>query len=195
MKLLVTALVSAAVMGVLFSVGVASARVPTGPPLKVNALQLCLTGAIELVEERCRGSSCARQSVRLTWSRGEGTLYEGDSTGEKALRAVTGSELSRLLAGLTTLDGQANDSDCWCGVCPDAEQVFTITTDCGGRAATTTFMSARPVWQRVREAGGECRATAPQCLAVNTWHATFATHLVSRFGLAFAQLRDAGRSN
>lgn len=182
-------------MGVLFSVGVASARVPTTPAPRVNALQLCLTGAIELVEERCRGSSCARQSVRLTWSRGEGTLYEGDSTGEKALRAVTGSELSRLLGGLTTLDGQPTDSDCWCGSCPDAERAFTITTDCGGSAATTTFMSARPVWQRVREAGGECHASDLQCIAVNTWHATFATHLASRFGPAFTQLRDAGRSN
>jgi hypothetical protein len=192
-KLLFSALVSAAVVAVVFAASTTSARVP--PPVRLNALQLCLTGAIELVEERCRGSSCARQSVRLAWSRGEGTLYEGDSTGERALRAVSGSELSRLVAGLAALDPLETDRDQWCQGCSEAERVFTITTDCGGRAATSTFMSAHPVWQRVREAGGNCRGSDLQCLAVDAWHATFATHLASRFASSLGRLREAGRSN
>ena len=186
------ALMTASVLGVVFSASATSAKSPV--PLRVNALQLCLSGAIELVEERCRESSCARQSVRLTWNRGEGTLYEGDSTGEKALRSVGGSELSRLVEGLSTLDLLDTDRDGWCASCSQAERAFTITTDCGGNAATSTFMSARPVWQRVREEGKECQGTDLKCLAVSTWHATFATHLASRFGTAFTQLRDAGRS-
>lgn len=203
MKLLVATLVGAAIAGVLFSVGATSTGVSTAPPPRMNALQLCLSGAVELIDERCtRTGSCARQSVRLAWSHGEGTLYEGDSTGEKALRPVGGSELSRLVADLTVLDALETDRDRWCGSagwprreeCVGAERALTITTDCSGHAGTFTFMRAHPVWERVRESGAGCRGSDAQCLAVSAWHATFATHLATRFGTAFHQLREAGRS-
>jgi hypothetical protein len=196
-KLLVTALVSSGLLSVMFSLAATSARVSTAPAPKLNALQFCLSGGVELVDERCTSTGrCARQSVRLAWNRGEGTLYEGDSTGEKALRPVSGSEWSHLVADLTSLDALETDSDRWCGSpdCAGAERALTITTDCSGSGWTTTFLRARPVWQRVRAAGADRRSSDVQCLAMNAWQATFATHLASRFETTFHQLRDAGRS-
>ena len=71
---------------------------------------------------------------------------------------------------------------------------MTITTACANSVSTSTYMSAKPVWERVR---ADCRdvsaAKRAQCVAQSTWHEAFATHLVTRFGTVFHQLRDAAR--
>jgi hypothetical protein len=154
-------------------------------------------GGVELIDERCTTSgSCAWQSVRLTWDRGEGRIFEGDVTGEKEQRRISANELEQLLKGLSALTPTSNDSDLVCGSlgCPPVERALTITTDCGRGGQTFTFMRADPAWARVRS---DCTryegAELAKCTAERAWHAAFATSLAPRFGAVFEQLREKGR--
>lgn len=200
MKLILPALLCAAAGGVVVSFEAAPARAIPAP--RLNALRLCRFGGVELVDERCDATgACAKQSVRLAWNRGEGVLFEGDSTGEKELRRIKAPELSRLLEDLSGLGRLGTDADrpCWrhSAGCDGAERALTITTDCEWAAGTDTFLGAKPAWERVRDAGEDCvgpwSPERAQCVARSTWRAAFATHLAVRFGTVFHRLLDAGR--
>lgn len=201
MKLFVGAFIGMALAagGVVHSLNAVpgAARTPA-----LNPLQLCRFGGVELVDERCEArGACAKQSVRLAWTRGEGVLFEGDSTGEKELRRIKAPELERLLTELTGLGRLVTDADrpCWRDsvACGGVERAFTISTDCEWNAGTDTFLGAKPAWERVRDASAECvgpwSAEHAQCIARSTWRAAFVTHLAVRFGTVFHRLRDAGR--
>lgn len=163
----------------------------------MGALELCHVGGVELIDERCNTTGCAKQSVRLAWDRGEGVLFEGDSTGEKELRRIHAPALGRLLADLSALDPLGTDSELVCGSlgCPPTGRALTITTDCGGAGTGTfTFMRARPAWDRVRsECAGRDGRQLAECTAQRAWHAAFATQLATRFGAVFQQLRESAR--
>lgn len=200
MKLFVGAFIGMALAagGVVHSL---NAVPPSRAPV-LNTLQLCRFGGVELIDERCDATgACAKQSVRLAWTRGEGVLFEGDSTGERELRRIKAPELERLLSELGGLRRLATDVDPSCRrdstECGGVERAFTITTDCEWHAGTDTFLGAKPAWERVRDARAECvgpwSAEQAQCVARSTWRAAFVTHLAVRFGTVFHRLRDAGR--
>lgn len=189
----------AAVGGVVVSLNALPPSARALPPARLNALELCRFGGLELIDERCDDTgACARQSVRLAWTHGEGVLFEGDSTGEKELRRIKAPELRRLLSGLSGLDRLGTDADRPYAPWDDrAERAFTITTDCEWARGTHTFLGAKPAWERVRDARADCfgpwSPERAQCVARNTWRAAFVTHLATRFGTVFHLLRDAGR--
>lgn len=202
MKLLAAAFLCAAAGGVVFCLNAVPPSARALPALRLNSLELCRFGGLELIDERCDAAgACAKQSVRLAWDRGAGVLFEGDSTGEKEQRRIGAPELSRLLAELTGLNPLEGDADqpCWRGLdgCGGAERALTITTDCAGAAGTYTFLRAKPAWERVRDARSECGGPwspqRAQCAAQRTWRAALATHLAVRFGTVFHRLRDAAR--
>jgi hypothetical protein len=187
-KLIAAVLCCAALCAVAFSVSVARRPPPVPRP---NGLELCRSGEVELVDERCNAVTCGKRSVRLTWDRGEGVLFEDDST----LRSIREPELSELLASLSALQPVSSDSDLVCGSlgCPPVDRALTITTQCGPNGATFTFMRAQPAWDRVRSDCARTEGTElARCTAERAWHAAFATTLASRFGTVFDQLRESG---
>lgn len=192
MKLIAALVCAALTCGVVFA---ATTRKPQSPP-PLTALELCRAGGVELIDERCNAEGCAKQSVRLTWDRGEGALYEGDIAGEREQRRIRAGELDRLLESLAALTPTSSDSDLVCGSfgCPPTDRALTITTDCGSGRGTFTFMRARPAWERVRS---DCvryeGAELAKCTAERTWHAAFATSLAPRFGAVFERLRESAR--
>jgi hypothetical protein len=191
-KLLAAVLCCATTCAAVFAAISSRPRPPTP-----SALELCLAGGVELIDERCAAAGgCAKQSVRLAWERGQGVLFEGDSTGEREQRRLDARELAPLLRTLSRLEPASTDSDLQCGTfgCPAAERVLTITTNCGSTDRTFTFMRGRPAWERVRSA---CTCTEgaelARCTAQGAWHAAFATTLAARFGTVFRRLRESAR--
>lgn len=194
MKLLAAALCIAATCAVLFSALTAHAsskRAVEAP----GPLELCVTGAVELVEERCaKLGGCASQSVRLTWDRGEGTLF----LDEREHRRIPPRDPAPLLKKLAALTPRSTDSDLVCGTfgCPPTDRALTITTECGpNESRTFTFMRGHGAWDRVRS---ECArvegAQLARCTAERAWHAAFATALATRFDTVFEHLKENTRS-
>jgi hypothetical protein len=140
------------------------------PPPAFATFAGCSTGAISLSDTECDGrGGCKSKTMRLTWSREGGAVFEGDGTTEREVARLVGSRLGALLTEVTTaLDPHPNDGpDRVCASngndlrsCPSAGRRLGINAECARGGQVGQVLMRTTVGQRLN--GG-----LPRCVFVH----------------------------
>jgi hypothetical protein len=174
---------------------------------RMAILPTCLEGAVVLSDTDCDElSHCMSKTMRLTWSREGGSLFEGDGVSEREVRRLSGGRLGALIEEVATAidvhDRDGIDRVCALdghdtGRCPVAGRKLGLNADCSGVRMGTVVMRSTFLerWEGERFSCFivDDRIAVARCKAENLLRRGFGTHLTSRVITTMERLRKVAR--